>query len=259
MAPADGLIVEGPGNRGGDPLFADPTRGDYHLLARSPAIDAGVAQAEADPSDLDGHARAQGMAVDLGAFEATPSLSAGSGGPHGVITRRAVLSRLRVSPSRFHTGGRAKISFRLDNASSVRLSFQRVLHGHRKGRRCVSGGNGHGSRCTVLRSAGRLAVPHGQAGTNTVLFLGRLAGKALIPGSYRLTATPAQRKGDGRPDHDPRVIGPRTNYPWWTGPDRSHTAWHDSKPADNRRGRVLARRAHRLGPARRVLLPGRPA
>src|SRR5262249_34940831 len=139
-APEPGLITEGAGNRTGDPLFADLAHADYHLLPGSPAIDAGVAQPEAAPSDLDGHFRVQGAAIDLGAFETAPG-AAGSQGPHGGVGLAALLSRLHVSPSRFHTGGRAKISFQLDSASSVRLTFQRALRGHRKGNRCVSGGH----------------------------------------------------------------------------------------------------------------------
>jgi hypothetical protein len=190
------LIFDGPGNRTGDPLFADPIRGDYHLMPGSPAIDAGVADASAAPLDLDGHARVQGGAPDLGAFETT---TAGGGGPGGRggsgpnAHPAARLSGLRLTPSRSHVDGRAKIHFTLDGAAKVKLTFQRLVGGHRKGRRCVSG-KGHGEHCTILRSAGRFDVPHGKAGPNTILFLGRVNGKALRAGRYRLTATPVGGK-----------------------------------------------------------------
>ena len=55
-------------------------------------------------------------------------------------------------------------------------------------------GKGRGKRCRTFRTVGHLSVPHAKAGTNTVLFLGRLGGKPLRQGSYRLTATPAGGK-----------------------------------------------------------------
>ena len=56
------------------PLFADPSLGDFHLLAGSPAIDAGSA-VDAPASDFDGNARPQDgngdgvAAYDIGAYE----------------------------------------------------------------------------------------------------------------------------------------------------------------------------------------------
>jgi hypothetical protein len=201
-APRAGVITEGSGNRTGDPLFVDPIRGDYHLKPGSPAIDAGLANPAAAPSDLDGHARVQGKAPDLGAFETTPASVAGGSGPgggsgsngRGPNTHAAVgLSRLAIKPSRFHVDGRAKIQFKLDSAARVELTFARQVTGHRKGHRCVAG-NGHGKSCRTFRTVGHLTVPNGKAGTNTVLFLGRVGGKPLRAGRYQLTATPAGGK-----------------------------------------------------------------
>ena len=193
------LITQGAGNVSGDPLFANPLAGDFHLRAGSPAIDAGAMQDPALPTDLDGHPRSQGRAPDLGAFETTPPGGSGAGGPGPHSTGGGhvpLLSRLHVTPARFRIGGRGggtTIAFRLDTASKVTLTLQRVLSGHRKGKRCVTGQK-RGRRCTLLRSAGHLTVRTGHAGTNTVRFLGRLGGHQLAPGSYRLTATPAHGK-----------------------------------------------------------------
>ena len=196
-----GVITGGAGNRTGDPRFTDPIRGNYRLLPGSPAIDAGVVAAEAAPSDLDGHARVQGPAPDLGAFETTAT--AGARGPNGPGTGPSgrgpntgvavALSRLGIKPSRFHVDGRAKIQFSLDSAASVKLTFARQVTGHRKSGHCVAG-KGRGKRCTIFRTAGHLTVAKAKAGTNTVLFLGRLGGKPLRQGRYRLTATPAGGK-----------------------------------------------------------------
>lgn len=49
----------GPGNFDLDPLFVDPTNGDYHLQPGSPCVDAGAPQAPLDPD---------GTRADVGAF-----------------------------------------------------------------------------------------------------------------------------------------------------------------------------------------------
>ncbi|MBN1673952.1 MAG: right-handed parallel beta-helix repeat-containing protein [Kiritimatiellae bacterium] len=68
-----------------DPLFVDAAAGDYHLQAKSPAIDAGVALPEVT-EDFDGVTRPQGAGCDAGAYEYKP----GSGGRAAPAT----LSRL---------------------------------------------------------------------------------------------------------------------------------------------------------------------
>ena len=70
--------VQTSGNVGGDPLFIDLGKFDFHLRAASPARDAGVAALPNNPfvvgnsraSDKDGVVRPQGKAFDLGAYEA---------------------------------------------------------------------------------------------------------------------------------------------------------------------------------------------
>jgi hypothetical protein len=70
-----------------DPLLADPQGGDFHLMAGSPAIDAGLTLKEAritwlplPDTDFDGDKRvvdgdgAAGRAADIGAFEYVPTL-----------------------------------------------------------------------------------------------------------------------------------------------------------------------------------------
>jgi Tol biopolymer transport system component len=107
--------------------------------------------------------------------------------------RPAVLSGLSVKPARFFIGGRkggTRIVFRLDRASSVTLTFSRLLPAHRKGKRCLTTVR-KGKRCTVVRVVGRLTVHKGRKGSNTVKFSGKLGRRALARGGYRLTATPS--------------------------------------------------------------------
>jgi|SRR5579871_956613 len=51
-----------------DPLFVAPASGDFHLLARSPAIDRGLPLSQSS-RDFEGTIRPQGSAYDIGAYE----------------------------------------------------------------------------------------------------------------------------------------------------------------------------------------------
>ena len=53
---------------GVNPLFVNPSGGDFHLQSGSPAINAGVSLSEV-PQDFEGTVRPQGSAYDIGAFE----------------------------------------------------------------------------------------------------------------------------------------------------------------------------------------------
>jgi hypothetical protein len=58
------------GNISADPLFIDPSTGDYHLQASSPCIDAGDNTApELPEKDLDGNDRIINGTVDIGVYE----------------------------------------------------------------------------------------------------------------------------------------------------------------------------------------------
>ena len=65
----------GTGNINMNPLFRAPASEDYHLLARSPCIDAGDNSAVPPrvTTDLDGKPRIIGDAVDMGVYEIKPS------------------------------------------------------------------------------------------------------------------------------------------------------------------------------------------
>lgn len=68
----DGPVDAGPfaadHNLAGDPGFADPARGDYHLAEGSAAVDTGSLGC-APAFDLDGVARPAGAGFDIGAYE----------------------------------------------------------------------------------------------------------------------------------------------------------------------------------------------
>lgn len=69
-------IVSVTGASAADPMLADPSGGEFALLASSPAIDVGDNAAPGLPAtDFLGNVRVVGDAVDLGALEAQPKLS----------------------------------------------------------------------------------------------------------------------------------------------------------------------------------------
>lgn len=52
----------------GNPLFLNPSEGDFHVMAHSPAIDNG-SSIDAPAKDFDGNLRPKGKACDIGSFE----------------------------------------------------------------------------------------------------------------------------------------------------------------------------------------------
>ncbi len=106
----------------------------------------------------------------------------------------ARLSAVRLVPRSFAVRGRragATLRFTLDRAATVRLQVDARQSGVRLRGRCVAPGRrAKGPRCTRWRSAGSRSLT-GRSGANSVRFDGRLGGRVLAPGRYRLTLTPA--------------------------------------------------------------------
>lgn len=89
----------------------------------------------------------------------------------------------------------ARVRFRVDRAASVRFSVQQVATGRRSGRgasaRCVTATtrNRTAPRCTRYVALGGAFSRSARATVNTFTFTGRVGGRTLKPGSYRLVAT----------------------------------------------------------------------
>jgi hypothetical protein len=117
-----------------------------------------------------------------------------------------MLSGLTVRPRAFRPARRprpsrglgTRIGFSLSEPAVVSLRFRRALPGRRAGARCVrvTRANRRAGRCTryvTLRGAQAVA---GRAGANRVTFDGRLRGRALAAGAYRLVAAPRDAAGN---------------------------------------------------------------
>lgn len=116
------------------------------------------------------------LSLSSAAFKAAPSGAAFS-------------AQKKRAKSKAPTGTR--VSFNLSEPSSVKFAVQRKASGRKVGRTCAKPkrSNRKKKKCTRWETVkGSFAVA-GKSGRNTFTFRGRLGGKALKPGGYRLTGT----------------------------------------------------------------------
>jgi hypothetical protein len=160
----DGLTDATEGRLGTDPRRAD-TDGDGLIDGQDncPTV------ANADQADSNGDGRGDACA-DLVAPE---------------------VSKLALSPAVFETGSKngTRISFRLSEAAAVRLTVMKGVPGHRSGGRCLRGAprrRSRAPRCTLYVRVGGSIDRNATAGVNFVRFAGRIGGRTLRAGRYRL-------------------------------------------------------------------------
>jgi hypothetical protein len=127
--------------------------------------------------------------------------ASGGGRPADPPTAAAPrIERALLAPARFRAGARVAprrgsgaavgttIRVTLSQAATVRGALVRERPGRRLGGRCTPGARS-GARCTLRRAAGTLPARALGAGAGSFAFAGRVAGRALAPGRYRLTLT----------------------------------------------------------------------
>ena len=211
----NGSSVTPPGS--GTNITAPPLlSADYHELSGSPTIDAGVTAAANGTSDLDGNARVRGSSTDVGAYEFTPPATGPATGLSpspsptptptptpgqgpAPDTTRPVITGLSFSLTRFRAAGSGpsiataigtRVSYTISEAASVRFRVERALRGRRVGGRCVklTRANRRAKACTRYTLMRGGFTHRGKAGRNRFRFSGRLAGRKLRPGRYRLRA-----------------------------------------------------------------------
>jgi hypothetical protein len=154
----------------------------------------------------------------------------GNGPPGDIVdgccvrdSTRPALSRLALKPHAFAAlGGRrssivsarrrtvrrgATVRYGLSEAANVTFKVERSLSGRRRGRRCVVTGRSsapvamdrtrrRGRRCTRYKEVTGNFTHAGSSGANSFRFSGRLNGKRLSRGRYRLLAVPKDAAGN---------------------------------------------------------------
>ena len=191
----------GAGNRNGvnprlGPLAANggPTR-THALLAGSPAIDGGTATG-APATDQRGVRRPQGAGIDIGAYEVVVAPRP-DGGPTPDRTA-PVFTDVSLTRRAFRSRRGTTVLYSLSETATVTFRVQRRTTGRRVGGRCVKRTKANRSRphcARFVRLRGRL-TDQATAGANELRFRGRLRGRRLPPGAYRLVATAIDEAGN---------------------------------------------------------------
>lgn len=195
VKPIGESTITGSPNQAAAPLFVNAAAGDYREAAGSPTIDAGSTD-QIGALDFEGNPRVLGAAPDIGAFEFVPppptaseieSLSLAPKTFRTANAGGAVLSAAHSSRAPVAT----TVRYALSTVGTVSFGVERAIMGRRVGKKCrkQTGSNRSHKKCTFFRKQTGGFTDDGAAGQNRFKFSGRLGGKALKPGSYRLVAS----------------------------------------------------------------------
>jgi hypothetical protein len=212
-------ITDAGGNQTAAPLFANGIE-NWHEAAGSPTIDAGIEDPYTGATDYEGDSRKVGDAIDIGADEYVPPVLPGGGGgdpggsdpgggggdpgggdPGGgpaADTIAPVLMALAVAPAKFRAARGATIFYTASEQSALVFRVERRVAGRKIKGRCVkpSKRNRRHRKCRrFVRLKGRFSYS-GTEGANAFKFDGRLKGKRLEPGRYRLVAVANDATGN---------------------------------------------------------------
>jgi hypothetical protein len=129
--------------------------------------------------------------------------------PAGGGSVRPAISSARLSSKTFRAAAHGaslsrrppvgtKVSYRDSEAATTTFTVARAVKGHKRGRRCVARGpRKHQKGCTRYVKVG--SFTHADAaGPVNVHFSGRVRGRKLKPGRYRLTLTPKLSGSSGK-------------------------------------------------------------
>ncbi len=134
---------------------------------------------------------------------------------------KQLLRTLSISPASFRAAGSGPsiaavaggmVSYSLSEAASVTFRVERPLPGRRVRGRCVAPkrSNARSRKCTRYVALRSSFTHTGKAGTNKLKFTGRLRGRKLAPGRYRLRGQATDPAGNKSPlRHIPFRIVPR--------------------------------------------------
>lgn len=213
-------------------LFSAPIT-DYNLLPGSSAIDSVPASAISLPfgitpssTDLAGNPRVADANSDCQAVQDKGALElqgqanpcpapapAPAPAPPPAKPVAGAITGLTISPSSFFAAPSgatistskktkktygATVAYHDSQAATTTFTVLSVLQGRTQGKACkkASRANKHGKRCTIHTPIGSFAHVD-VAGANKLHFSGRIKGKTLTKGSYRLQAVPHDAAGNG--------------------------------------------------------------
>jgi hypothetical protein len=103
-----------------------------------------------------------------------------------VVTRPS-LGSLQI-PTSLRSGAKAKFSFRLAAPAALRFAVERKRSGRKVGKRCLAStrANRRKPACVRFVRLGNITA-RGKKGANSLSFSGRVAGRKLAPGTYRIS------------------------------------------------------------------------
>ena len=125
---------------------------------------------------------------------------------------KPALSALAIKPSAFRAAASgpsaaakrhkptvgAQVTFQLSETATVRFTAERARPGRRSGKKCVApkARNRHAGHCTRYVKLRGSFTRSGTPGSNHFRFAGRIGGKRLPPGGYRLVAVAKDPAGN---------------------------------------------------------------
>lgn len=210
-------------------LFLELLYSSYRLSSISPALNSVPVSALSLPfgltpstTDLAGNPRSEDVACNLvqdkGALQLQghstpcPAPKAGPISSPAPIPSAPALTALSISPGAFFAapsgptvtpkakrGSGAKIGYRDSETATTTFTILRPTSGRMRGKSCKkpSRANKRGKRCTLYVSVGGFTHAD-KAGANSLYFSGRIKGRKLAPGSYRLQAVPHNAARTGK-------------------------------------------------------------
>jgi PKD domain len=171
---------------------------------------AGFAHTFAQPGGATVSVTVTGAAGCTGTASQSITVSQPSQPPHLiVVAHRDAITKLTISPKKFRpaksgasvvTGkAPATISYKGTEAATTTFTVTRVTKGRKQGKTCKarSKKNAKGKACALLVKAGTF-THHDAAGIVKFGFTGRVAGKPLKSGGYRLTAVASDAAGKSK-------------------------------------------------------------
>jgi len=134
----------------------------------------------------------------------------GSGGGSGMTLRdtaKPAVSGLSFSPSAFQAAGSGaaikaavggNVTYRLSEPATTTFTVHKIATGRKKGKRCAkpTRKNRQAKRCTRYVKVRGSFTHAGKAGRNTFTYRGRIGGRKLRPGRYRLTGKAKDAAGN---------------------------------------------------------------